>query len=51
VGAEIAEHLIQKALANQPAAVVEEARRRIEAGEKVTVEGLCQDVTEAQGRR
>jgi hypothetical protein len=38
--------LITKALANQPKEVVEEARRRIEAGEKVTIEELTQDVTE-----
>jgi hypothetical protein len=40
----VAEALIQKALAGQPAAVVEEARRRIEAGETVTIEALEQDL-------
>jgi hypothetical protein len=38
----IADHLIQKALAGQPKEVVDEARRRIEAGEKVTIEQLEQ---------
>jgi hypothetical protein len=42
----IAEHLIQKALAGQPEGVVAQARRRIEAGETVTIEELTQDVTE-----
>jgi hypothetical protein len=36
----IAEHLIQKALAGKPKEVVDEARRRIEAGGKVTVESI-----------
>jgi hypothetical protein len=36
----IAEHLIQKALAGKPEAIVAEARRRIEAGETVTIEEL-----------
>jgi hypothetical protein len=36
----IAEHLIQKALAGKPPEMVEEARRRIEAGEMVTIEEL-----------
>jgi hypothetical protein len=40
----VAEALIQKALAGQPEAVVEEARRRIEAGETVTIEALEQDL-------
>jgi hypothetical protein len=36
----LAEHLIQKALAGKPPEMVEEARRRLEAGETVTVEGI-----------
>jgi len=36
----IAEHLIQKALAGKPEAMVAEARRRLEAGETVTVEAI-----------
>jgi hypothetical protein len=36
----IADHLIQKALKDRPAAVVEEATRRLEAGETVTIESL-----------
>jgi hypothetical protein len=35
----IAEHLIQKALGNKPA-MVTEARRRLEAGEALTVEAI-----------
>jgi hypothetical protein len=42
----IAEHLIQKALAGQPKEVVDAARRRIEAGEPVTIEQLTQDLAE-----
>jgi hypothetical protein len=41
----IAEHLLQKALGDNPQAIAE-ARRRLEAGESVTVEGICQDVTD-----
>ena len=44
----IAEHLIRKALGDNPAAVAE-ATRRIDAGETVTVEAVCQDVTEPTG--
>jgi hypothetical protein len=44
----IAEHLIAKALAGKSPAMVEEARRRLEAGEKVTVEGLCRDMGETE---
>jgi hypothetical protein len=33
-------HLIQKALAGKPTEMVEEAQRRIEAGETVTIESL-----------
>jgi len=36
----IAEHLIAKALAGKPEAAVAEARRRLEAGETVTVEAI-----------
>jgi hypothetical protein len=36
----IADHLINKALAGQPKELVEEAKRRIEAGEAVTIEEL-----------
>ncbi len=43
----IAEHLIKKALGDNPVAVAE-AKRRLEAGETVTVEGIFQDVTERQ---
>ena len=45
----IAEHLIAKAVGNDPRAIAE-ARCRIEAGE-VTVEGICQDVTEGPASR
>jgi hypothetical protein len=40
-------HLIKKALGNNPEAVAE-ARRRIEAGETVTVEGLCREMGETE---
>ena len=43
----IAEHLLQKALAGKPPEMVNEVRRRIEAGETVTVESLA-DVIEGQ---
>src|ERR1035438_705529 len=46
----IAEHLIKKALAGQPEAVVAEARRRLEAGEAVTVEALAEEMTEEPGK-
>jgi hypothetical protein len=36
----LAEHLIQKALAGKPPEMIEEARKRIEAGEEVTIEEL-----------
>jgi hypothetical protein len=36
----ISEHLIKKALAGKPEAMVAEARRRLEAGETVTIEEL-----------
>ena len=39
----IAEHLIAMAVGNDPRAIAE-ARRRIEAGETVTVESLAQDL-------
>jgi hypothetical protein len=42
----IAEHLIAQALAGKSAGVVDEARRRIEAGEPVTVEGICREMGE-----
>jgi hypothetical protein len=38
----IADHLIAKALAGQPKEIVDEARRRIEVGENVTIEELTQ---------
>jgi hypothetical protein len=37
---ELAEHLIQKALAGKPPEMIEEARKRIEAGKTVTIESL-----------
>src|ERR1022692_2427202 len=46
----IAEHLIQKALAGKPEAMVAEARRRLEAGEAVTVEALAEEMTEEPGK-
>jgi hypothetical protein len=45
----IAEHLIQKALTGKPEAMVAEARRRLEAGETVTVEALAEEMTEEPG--
>ena len=42
----ITEHLIQKALAGKPEAMVAEARRRLEAGEAVSVDAVCQDMRE-----
>ena len=36
----LAEHLINKAMAGKPPEMVEEARKRIEAGETVTIEEL-----------
>jgi hypothetical protein len=36
----LAEHMIQKALAGRPPEMIEEARKRIEAGEEVTIEEL-----------
>jgi hypothetical protein len=44
----IAEHLIKRALGDNPV-VVAEPKRRLEAGETVTVETFAQDVTEASG--
>jgi hypothetical protein len=42
----IAEHLLAQALAGKSQKVVDEARRRIEAGEPVTVEGICREMGE-----
>ena len=36
----LADHLVEKALAGKPPAMVEEAKRRLRAGEEVTVEQL-----------
>ena len=36
----LAEHMIQKALAGRPPEMIEEARKRLEAGEEVTIEEL-----------
>ena len=36
----LAEHMIQKALAGRPPEMIEEARKRIGAGEEVTIEEL-----------
>jgi hypothetical protein len=44
----IAEHLLAKALAGKSPAMVDEARRRLEAGETVTVEGLCREMGETE---
>jgi hypothetical protein len=46
----IAEHLIKKALADKPEAMVAEARRRLEAGESVTVEALYEHAAEERAR-
>jgi len=42
----IADHLIEKALAGKPPEMIEEAKRRIAAGESVTVESLEQSAAE-----
>lgn len=42
----IAEHLLAQALAGKSQKVVDEARRWIEAGEPVTVEGICREMGE-----
>jgi hypothetical protein len=44
----IANHLIEKALAGKPPWMIEEAKRRIGAGESVTVESLEQSAAEGQ---
>jgi hypothetical protein len=44
----IAEHLMAKALAGKPQKVAEEARRRLESGETVTIEGLYEQVGETE---
>jgi hypothetical protein len=42
----ISEHLIENALGTHDPAIVGEAKRRLEAGESVTVETFTRDVTE-----
>ncbi len=45
----IADHMIQKALAGQPKEIVDEAKRRIEAGEAVTIEALAEYAADQAG--
>jgi hypothetical protein len=47
----LAEHMIQKALAGRPPEMIEEARKRIGAGEEVTIEELEQHQAEREGSK